>query len=64
MLPGGHQLFAEHVPVRRYEIHIIHIFRKPSSGEALMGKKFMEEIPAQLEKMLEDTKKRWWRKRV
>jgi nucleotide-binding universal stress UspA family protein len=37
---------------------LIHIFRKPSSGEALMGKKFMEEIPAQLEKMLEDTKKR------
>lgn len=37
---------------------LIHIFRKPSSGEELMGKKFMEEMPARLEKMLADTKDR------
>ena len=37
---------------------LIHIFRKPSSGEELMGKKFMEEMPARLEKMLADTKNR------
>lgn len=37
---------------------LIHIFRKPSSGEALMGKKFMAEMPARLEKMLMDTKER------
>ncbi len=37
---------------------LIHIFREPSSGEELMGKKFMAEMPARLEKMLSDTKKR------
>jgi nucleotide-binding universal stress UspA family protein len=37
---------------------LLHIFRKPSSGEALMGKKFMEEMPAQLEKMLVGVKNR------
>ncbi|MFO8112705.1 MAG: universal stress protein [Desulfosalsimonadaceae bacterium] len=37
---------------------LIHIFREPSSGEELMGKKFMAEMPARLEKMLEDTKQR------
>ncbi len=37
---------------------LIHIFREPSSGEELMGKKFMAEMPARLEKMLLDIKKR------
>lgn len=37
---------------------LIHIFREPSSGEELMGKKFMAEMPARLEKMLKDTKQR------
>lgn len=37
---------------------LVHIFRKPSSGEELMGKKFMAEMPARLEKMLQDTKSR------
>ncbi len=37
---------------------LIHIFRKPSSGEELMGKKFMAEMPARLEKMLSDEKAR------
>lgn len=40
------------------KLTLIHIFRKPSSGEELMGKKFMEEMPARLEKMLTDTKDR------
>jgi len=38
---------------------LIHIFRKPSSGEELMGKKFMAEMPARLEKMLTDAKDRF-----
>lgn len=37
---------------------LIHVFRKPSAGEELMGKKYMAEIPARLEKMLLDTKMR------
>jgi len=37
---------------------LIHIFRKPSSGEELMGKKYMAEMPARLEKMLQETKSR------
>lgn len=37
---------------------LIHVFRKPSAGEELMGKKYMAEIPARLERMLLDTKMR------
>ncbi len=40
------------------KLTLIHIFRKPSSGEELMGKKFMAEMPAIIDKMLADTKKR------
>ena len=38
---------------------LIHIFRKPSSGEELMGKKYMAEMPGRLEKMLADAKARF-----
>ncbi|MFP4194010.1 MAG: universal stress protein [Desulfobacterales bacterium] len=39
-------------------ITFVHIFRKPSSGEELMGKKFMAELPARLEDMLKKAKER------
>ena len=41
------------------KLTLIHIFRKPSSGEELMGKKYMAEMPARLEKMLAETKNRF-----
>ncbi|MFW6333986.1 MAG: universal stress protein [Desulfosalsimonas sp.] len=40
------------------DITFVHIFRKPSSGEELMGKKFMAELPARLEDMLRKAKER------
>ncbi|MFW6296894.1 MAG: universal stress protein [Desulfosalsimonas sp.] len=40
------------------DITFVHIFRKPSSGEELMGKKFMAEQPARLEDMLKKAKER------
>jgi len=33
-------------------ITLIHIFRKPTSGEELMGKKFMDEQPAKFNALL------------
>jgi nucleotide-binding universal stress UspA family protein len=39
-------------------ITLIHIFREPSSGEDLMGKKFMAEQPARLSAMLQKAKER------
>ncbi len=40
------------------KIAFIHIFRKPTSGEALMGKKFMDELPSRFENMLQSIKNR------
>ncbi len=40
------------------EITFVHIFRRPSSGEELMGKKFMAELPSRLEDMLNKAKDR------
>lgn len=40
------------------EITFVHIFRKPSSGEDLMGKKFMKEQPARMQEMLEKARQR------
>ncbi|MFW6284118.1 MAG: universal stress protein [Desulfosalsimonas sp.] len=40
------------------EITLIHIFRKPSSGEELMGKKFMGELPGRRQEMLEKARQR------
>jgi nucleotide-binding universal stress UspA family protein len=39
-------------------ITLIHIFREPTSGEDLMGKKFMAEQPARLTAMLQKAKDR------
>jgi nucleotide-binding universal stress UspA family protein len=39
-------------------ITLIHIFRKPTSGEDLMGKKFMAEQPARLTAVLQRAKDR------
>jgi nucleotide-binding universal stress UspA family protein len=40
-------------------ITLIHIFREPSSGEDLMGKKFMAEQPARLSAILQKAKERF-----
>lgn len=37
---------------------LLHVFRKPPSGEELMGKKFMEEQPERFRSLLEDAKNR------
>ncbi len=39
-------------------ITLIHIFRKPTSGEELMGKKFMDEQPGKYRALLENAKQR------
>jgi len=39
-------------------ISLIHVFRKPTSGEELMGKKFMDEQPAKFKALLENAKQR------
>ena len=39
-------------------ITLIHIFRKPTSGEDLMGKKFMAELPDRLDAVLQKAKNR------
>lgn len=39
-------------------ITLVHVFRKPSSGEELMGKKFMAELPARFESLLQKAKDR------
>ncbi|GAB6095469.1 hypothetical protein JCM14469_17210 [Desulfatiferula olefinivorans] len=35
---------------------LLHVFRKPSGGEELMGKKYMNQQPAKYKKILEDAK--------
>jgi nucleotide-binding universal stress UspA family protein len=39
-------------------ISLIHVFLKPTSGEELMGKKFMDEQPAKFKALLEKAKNR------
>ena len=39
-------------------ITLIHVFRKPTSGEELMGKKFMDEQPAKHKALLKKAKQR------
>lgn len=39
-------------------ITFIHVFRKPTSGEELMGKKFMDEQPAKYRSILENARQR------
>jgi hypothetical protein len=38
------------------EITLLHVFRKPSAGEELMGAKFMKEQPARFLKAMEEAK--------
>lgn len=40
------------------QITLIHVFRKPTSGEELMGKKFMDEQPVKFTALLEKAKQR------
>lgn len=40
------------------KVTLIHIFRRPTSGEDLMGKKFMAELPARLKGVLQKAKNR------
>ncbi|MBF0117849.1 MAG: universal stress protein [Desulfobacterales bacterium] len=39
-------------------ITLIHVFRKPSSGEELMGQKFMKELPTRFTSVLQKAKDR------
>jgi len=39
-------------------ITLIHVFRKPTSGEELMGKKFMDEQPTKFKALLDKAKQR------
>lgn len=38
------------------EVTLLHIYRKPSSGEELMGKEFMDKIPSRLLAVLQKAK--------
>jgi hypothetical protein len=40
------------------DITLLHVFRKPSAGEDLMGKKFMKEQPARYLKAMERAKEK------
>lgn len=41
-----------------WEISLLHLFRKPSSSEELMGKKFAADQPAKLMNILENAKEK------
>lgn len=41
-----------------WDISLLHFFRKPSSSEVLMGKKFAADQPARLTKVLEKAKEK------
>ena len=38
------------------DLTLLHVFRKPSAGEDLMGEKFMKQQPARFQRFLEDTR--------
>jgi nucleotide-binding universal stress UspA family protein len=38
------------------DLTLLHIFRKPSAGEDLMGEKFMSQQPAKFQKFLENSR--------
>lgn len=40
------------------EVELVHVFRKPSGGEELMGKKYMKQQPAKHMTILEDAKEK------
>jgi nucleotide-binding universal stress UspA family protein len=39
-----------------WRIHLLHFFRKPSSSEELMGKKYMNKLPAKMMSVLQRAK--------
>lgn len=39
-------------------IHLLHLFRKSSSSEELMGKKFTQDLPSRMMKVLEKAKEK------
>ena len=41
------------------EITLLHVFRKPSAGEELMGEKFMKEQPARYLGAMEKARDKW-----
>jgi nucleotide-binding universal stress UspA family protein len=41
-----------------WRIHLLHFFRKPSSSEELMGKKFTQDQPSRMMKVLEKAKEK------
>ncbi len=41
-----------------FHVTLVHVFRKPTSGEELMGKKFMESQPERLKFILQTAKER------
>ena len=47
-----------------FRIVLLHVFRKPSGGEELMGKKYMMERPAKYEAILEAAKETFIEKGV
>lgn len=42
-----------------YFINLVHIFRRPSASEELMGKKFAKEQPARMQKAMEQAKEKF-----
>ena len=40
------------------QLTLLHVFRKPSAGEDLMGEKFMKQQPARFQSFLEDAKEK------
>lgn len=57
---GVLDFIMNHCPVDPSVVHVtfLHVFRKPTSGEELMGKKFMEEQPERFRELLENAGKR------
>ena len=41
-----------------WRIHLLHFFRKPSSSEELMGKKYMNRLPARMLSVLQGAKEK------
>mgnify|MGYP000265356644 CR=1 FL=1 len=52
--------FLCHLPLSRdrLDITLLHVFRKPSAGEKLMGEEYIREAPARLKSVLEKAKNR------
>ena len=52
--------FLINMPVSMADCHmtLLHVFRQPTSGEQLMGKKYMEELPVKHKALLEKVKDR------